>query len=125
MNPRSDVHTVTEHGIVGEDDVADVDADAKMKIGVVPERGLDFTRAAHRVHGAMEARQGPVANLADQPPVEKRQQRAQQIAMRRQCSHCLMLVAGHDRRVAGDIAEHDRGQFAFGRRRIRVRGSRH
>src|SRR5216684_5354258 len=61
-------------------------------------------------------------DLADQAPVEPRQYRAEQLAMIVQRPKSLPLVAAHDRGIACDIAEHDRGKLA---RRICALGSPH
>ena len=111
MDSRGDIHAVAQHGFVRKHHVAQVDSDAQLQ-GVVLQRGLSCKRAVHGVQSAMEARQRTVADLADHPPVEPRQYRAQEFAMILQGPQSLALVAAHDRGVARDVAEHDRGQLA-------------
>ncbi len=112
MNPRRDINAVTQHGVIGEHDVANMNPDPDSQFGVAGERGLNLTRAANCIESAVEARKGPVADLADQPSVEMRQDSAQQLAMGRERAHRQLFVAAHERGVTDDIAEHDRRQFA-------------
>jgi len=88
VNPRRDINAVTQHSVVGEHYVANVNPDPDPQFTVAGERGLDFTCATNRIESAVEARKGTVADLADLPSVETRQDAAQQLAMRRQRAHC-------------------------------------
>lgn len=65
MNPRRRVDAVTQHGVIGEDHVANVNSDPDSQFTVAGERGLDFARAVNRIDRAVKARQGIVADLAD------------------------------------------------------------
>ena len=112
VNARRDIHSVAEHGLVGEDHVADVNPDAQAQLRILHQRCLQLACAIDRIDRAVKARQGAVADLADQSAVEQRQHRAQMLAMLAHCTQTLALVAAHERRVADDIAEHDRRQLA-------------
>ena len=86
MNARCDIHSVAEHGLVGEDHVADVNPDAQTQLGIIDQRRLQLARATDGIDGAVKARQGAVPDLADQSAVEKRQHCAQALAMLAHCT---------------------------------------
>jgi hypothetical protein len=76
FQPCGEIDTVAVNVIALDDDIAEVDPDAKLDglPGIAPgvafgHRALDFNRAAHRVDDAGELDQGAVAHQLDDAPV--------------------------------------------------------
>ena len=75
LQPCGNVHAVTEDVATIDDDVADIDADAKLDpllmwhVGVALRHAtLNIDGTAHRVHDAVELGQQPIAGVLDDPP---------------------------------------------------------
>jgi hypothetical protein len=75
FQPRRDIDAIAEDVVVVDDDVAEIDADAKLDAAlardtVIAQRhlALQFDRAAHRIDDAREFDQEPVAGGLDDAP---------------------------------------------------------
>jgi hypothetical protein len=112
VNARSDVYAVAPYIVRRKENVADVDADAHAEFAIVLQRGLHLARTVHSVERAVKTRERAIANLSEHPTVVLWQQGLQDLAVLGERAKSRMLVAAHDRRVARDVAKHDRGEFA-------------
>jgi hypothetical protein len=79
FEPRGDIDPIAENVAVLDDDVADIDADAKFDAlsgrdarGPIRQRLLHLGRAAQRVDDAGEFDEQPVAGGLDQPTAMRR-----------------------------------------------------
>ena len=118
LQARRDVDAVAENIVVVEDDVADVDADAKLDPQVgrhvdIPlrHRALHFHRIASRIHGTGELDQHAVARGLDDAPVVRLDAGIDQgLAQHFQLRQRPLLVATHQPAIAGDISRQHRRQ---------------
>ena len=74
FQPRGDVDAVTENIVIIDNDVTDVNADAKFDPLVLRQGGillghlaLDIRRTAHRINGTGKLDQQPIASGLDDP----------------------------------------------------------
>jgi hypothetical protein len=74
MDARGDIHPITKHTLVREEHVADVNPDPHSALGVTLESRLDLAGTVQGIDRAVEARQRAVADLANHPAVEFRDQ---------------------------------------------------
>jgi hypothetical protein len=103
-----------------DDHVAGVDADAQLYSLIVilqlagSQFALDFDAAAHRVDGAVELDQHPVAHGPDQAAAMLGHRRVDQILnITGQPKMRAFFVGAHQSAVADDVGQQDGGQSAF------------
>src|SRR6516165_10534419 len=117
-----DIDTVAIEVALVEDDVAEIDADAKLDtpldrhIGVAPSyRLLDLDGAPHRIDDAGELDEQPVAGRLDDAASV-----FLDLGIRQLSPDCLQrgerafLIGTHQPRIAGDVGGEDRGEAASG-----------
>lgn len=92
MDPRRDIHSVSDHIVGGEHNVPDVNSYPQSKLRIIHQGGLELVRTIDGVGGAVEAGKGAVSDLTKHPAVKFRKQRAEQFAMLRQRAYRLRLV---------------------------------
>jgi hypothetical protein len=118
FQPRRDIDAIAEDVVVVDDDVAEIDADAKLDAAlardtVIAQRhlALQFDRAAHRIDDAREFDQQPVAGRLDNAAAMLGNFGVHQFAPgyleRRERA---LLVLAHQPRIAGDIGRQHRRQ---------------
>jgi hypothetical protein len=118
LQPRGDIDAVAVNVILLEDDVAKIDADAKLDAAflgdaVIAQRhlALQFDRAAHCIDDARKLGQQPVAGSFDDATAMLGDLGVRHFAaQRRQGSVRALLVLAHQPRIAHDIGRQDRRQ---------------
>jgi hypothetical protein len=110
-----DIHAVTEDVAMLDDNVAEVDADAKLDAALhrhprvaTYHLALNFDRAAHRVDDACKLDEKTVASGLDDPaPMLGDLRVAQFLAVGAQRSEGPLFVLAHQSRIACDIHSKD------------------
>jgi hypothetical protein len=121
FEPGGDIDPVAKNVAVLDDDIADVDADAKFDPlrdrdhSIAPgHRLLHLGRAAQRIDDARELDEQPVAGGFDQPPAVGGDLRVDHLgADRSQPVERTFLINPDQARIAGDISRQNRGQPTF------------
>ncbi len=109
---RGDVDAVAGDLPVLHDHVAQVDAHVQLQVGVVTSGRLDCQRAVHRVERRRERGERLVPPRLDRLAVVPLDQGSNQDAVTLAGSEPLLFALRHQRRVAHDVGEHDRGEAA-------------
>ncbi len=118
LEPRRDIDAVAENIVVVEDDVADMDADAKLdpELGrhvdiPLRHRALHFHRTARRIDGAGELDQHAVAGGLDDAAVMRGDAGIDQgLPEHLQLGQRALLVTAHQPAIAGDVSRQHRRQ---------------
>ncbi|MEZ5864551.1 MAG: hypothetical protein R3D25_10985 [Geminicoccaceae bacterium] len=120
FEPCRDIDPISQDVVAVDDDVAEIDADAKAQPLVFRprlahrHRPLHKQRHPHRRHRRSEFDQQPVAHRLDDPPPGLRQRRVDHLRPRRpQPRDDALLVSRHQPRVADQIGGEDGRQPAF------------
>ena len=111
LEPRSDIDAVTEHVVVVEDDVADMNADAEFDLQLRRHTSIVFGhcalhvhREAHRVDGAGELDKHTVpGGLDDAAAMRGNAGIDNGPAQHLELSQRAFLVAAHQPAVTGDV----------------------
>ena len=129
MDARCNVHAVAEQIIALDDDVAQVDAHAKLHLLFGREmfvaraqRGLDFGCAANGLDCAVEFGEQRVARRIEDPSPVQVDQRFEDFPVAAKHAHCALFVGGHHFAVACDIGAQDRCEPPLERLRTLWRG---
>ena len=118
LEPRRDIDAVAEDVVHADDDVADIDADAKQNplLGRIADRepvdaALELHGGPHRIDRAGELGEEAVPGILDDAAAVLDDHRQHGVYQQR--SHARMgrfLVRMHQPRIAGDIGHQDRGK---------------
>jgi len=116
-----DIHRVTEHVVIGIDDVAEMQADAEglppldRHVGVaLGHAALQLDCRAHRLDGAAELGHHAVTDGLDDAAVVALEHRRDQLGeMGAQIGERLLLVGAHHAAVARHVGEQDGGKAAI------------
>ena len=122
FQPGRHIDAIAENVVSVDDDVAEIDADAKfdgLTVGprrvVVGHRRLNGERAFHRIHGAGKLDQRAVAHHLDDAAAVfghgRIEARGPDVAQRRERSR---LVGAHQPRIADNIGREDRREASRG-----------
>src|SRR5262249_11310149 len=110
LKARRDIDAVAVESLALDDDVAEVDADAKAppprsrELGVARlELALDVDRALHGVDDARELREHVVAGRIDDPSAVAGHRRGDHRAILGDRAHGRQLVVAHEAAVAFDV----------------------
>jgi hypothetical protein len=122
LEAGGDVDAVAEDVAFIDDDVADIDADAKLDAAIgqntqvaVCHLALHLYRAARGVDDARELDQEPVTGRLDDPAMMLSDLRIDQLpTMRLQAFKRAFLVASHQARVASNVGRQDGCQPPIG-----------
>jgi hypothetical protein len=112
---RGDVHAVAEDVVAVDDDVPDIDTDAKSdplldrQIGVAGgHTALDIKRAAHRIDRACELDQHPVAGRLDDAPAMLGDFRVNKLSPAcLQQGESALLIGTHQAAITCDVGGQD------------------
>jgi hypothetical protein len=121
LKPRSDVDTVAEDIAVIDDDITDMDADAKfdpdilLDLGVPPgHAALNFHSAARCIHGAGKLNQHAVAGGLDDATAMRGDGRIDEgFLYGLKLGQRAFLIEAHETAIPGDIRRQDRCQSPF------------
>ena len=124
LQPHRDVDAIAVDVAATDDDVAEIDPDAKAQALLLGEvhiafrhRALDFAGTTNSVDDAGKFRQHTVAGGLDDPAVMLADLRIDQFAqMRLDAFVCALLIRTHQARIAHHIRGEDRGETAGGGR---------
>src|SRR5262245_56307822 len=120
LDARGDVHAVARDALAVDDQLADVDTDAKRQRAprgqlLVPRRQarLDRHGARHRIDHAAELGEQVVTDRIDHAPVMLANQGRHRIAMRLEGAEGRHLVGGHQSTVTDRVGAEDRRKLAL------------
>src|SRR5215813_1652408 len=117
---RGDVHAVAIQPLALDDDIAQIDPDAKPHLprgrqrGVArPERTLNLDGGLDGVHDAGEVGQDVVTRGVDDPSALTGDRGADDLAILRECADRCQLVLAHETAIAGHVGAEYGGQLAL------------
>jgi hypothetical protein len=121
LKSGSNVHTVAVNVIRFYDDIAEIDAKAEHDAsifreisGAVDHLALDFDCAPYRVNDAGKLHERTVASIFDDPPVMVPNLWLEQVPSECvQARMCALLIELHEARIADDVRDDDRHEFAL------------
>jgi hypothetical protein len=123
LDPRRDIDTVAQEVAVLDDDVAEIDADAKphallrgKMIVAGAQRRLNLGGAANRVYRAWKLGKNRIACGVEYPTSMHLEHLVEDFAMAAQDLDRALLVFSHHLAVADDIGHEDRCEPALERR---------
>src|SRR6516225_7807112 len=120
FEPGSNIDAVAVNVIFLDDNIARIDADAQLQLGVAGgiivggQTALDIDGAIHRVDGAVELNEKSVALAADESTLVQRYSWFDHgFDAIGKPDVCALLVDAHQTAIADDIGEKDRGKLPF------------
>ena len=121
LQPHRQVHAVAVEVVAVDDDVAEVDAHAKLEMPVLRHAcvalghaALDLDGTARGVEHAAELDQEPVAHHLEDAPAVPGDDRIEELAaMLAQAAQRLLFVGLHEAAVADNVGSQDRREPPF------------